>query len=127
MQDQDEDQGTIRRILEDSGDTWAVVGLSSNEGRAAYRVAEVLQRHGKRVVPVHPKAETVLGKAPVKADGEAPPQFGGVPVERHLTLVVIAVRAERGSEIRVALGVHPPALLGLSRRSLPEVRIEQVA
>jgi predicted CoA-binding protein len=59
---QDQDQGTIRRILEDSGDTWAVVGLSSNEGRAAYRVAEVLQRHGKRVVPVHPKAETVHGE-----------------------------------------------------------------
>lgn len=56
------DQETIRRILTQSGDTWAVVGLSSNQGRAAYRVAEVLQRYGKRVVPVHPKAETVHGE-----------------------------------------------------------------
>ncbi|MFB7272340.1 CoA-binding protein [Streptomyces sp. NPDC056244] len=56
------DQETIRRILTESGDTWAVVGLSSNQGRAAYRVAEVLQRFGKRVVPVHPKAETVHGE-----------------------------------------------------------------
>ncbi|QXE38003.1 CoA-binding protein [Streptomyces sp. GMY02] len=56
------DQETIRRILTQSGDTWAVVGLSSNQGRAAYRVAEVLQRFGKRVVPVHPKAETVHGE-----------------------------------------------------------------
>ncbi|MFJ8822363.1 CoA-binding protein [Streptomyces sp. NPDC102467] len=56
------DQGTIRKILTESGDTWAVVGLSSNRARAAYGVAEVLQRFGKRVVPVHPKAETVHGE-----------------------------------------------------------------
>ncbi|MGC5566493.1 CoA-binding protein [Streptomyces sp. FR-108] len=56
------DPATIRKILTESGDTWAVVGLSSNERRAAYGVAEVLQRFGKRVVPVHPKAETVHGE-----------------------------------------------------------------
>ncbi|GEB61565.1 CoA-binding protein [Streptomyces gardneri] len=53
---------TIRQILTRSGDTWAVVGLSSNERRAAYGVAAVLQRYGKRIVPVHPKAETVHGE-----------------------------------------------------------------
>ncbi|NBM19276.1 CoA-binding protein [Streptomyces sp. GC420] len=53
---------TIRRILTSSGDTWAVVGLSGNERRAAYGVARVLQRYGKRIVPVHPKAETVHGE-----------------------------------------------------------------
>ncbi|MER6216766.1 MULTISPECIES: CoA-binding protein [unclassified Streptomyces] len=56
------DQETIRRILTELGDTWAVVGLSNNEGRAAYGVAKVLQRFGKRVVPVHPRAETVHGE-----------------------------------------------------------------
>lgn len=56
------DQETVRRILTELGDTWAVVGLSSNRARAAYGVAEVLQRFGKRVVPVHPKAETVHGE-----------------------------------------------------------------
>ena len=56
------DPATIRKILTELGDTWAVVGLSSNQWRAAYRVAEVLQRHGKRIVPVHPKAETVHGE-----------------------------------------------------------------
>ena len=56
------DTETIRRILEDTGDTWAVVGLSDNRSRAAYGVAEVLQRFGKRVVPVHPKAERVHGE-----------------------------------------------------------------
>ncbi|MEV2189895.1 CoA-binding protein [Streptomyces phaeochromogenes] len=56
------DPATIRKILSESGDTWAIVGLSSNERRAAYGVAGVLQRYGKRIVPVHPKAETVHGE-----------------------------------------------------------------
>ncbi|MFF3316328.1 CoA-binding protein [Streptomyces sp. NPDC003035] len=53
---------TVRKILTATGDTWAVVGLSSNRARAAYGVAAVLQRFGKRIVPVHPKAETVHGE-----------------------------------------------------------------
>ncbi|MFG3498987.1 CoA-binding protein [Streptomyces sp. NPDC047928] len=53
---------TIRKILTESGDTWAVVGLSNNRSRAAYGVAAGLQRFGKRIVPVHPKAETVHGE-----------------------------------------------------------------
>ncbi|MDT9687671.1 CoA-binding protein [Streptomyces sp. P9(2023)] len=52
----------VRNILTERGDTWAVVGLSSNRSRAAYGVAAVLQRYGKRIVPVHPKAETVHGE-----------------------------------------------------------------
>ncbi|MFF4609116.1 CoA-binding protein [Streptomyces albidoflavus] len=56
------DSETVRRILRESGDTWAVVGLSANEERAAYGVARVLQRYGKRIVPVHPQAETVHGE-----------------------------------------------------------------
>ncbi|WEH32352.1 CoA-binding protein [Streptomyces sp. AM 4-1-1] len=56
------DTQTIRRILQDSGDTWAVVGLSTNRSRAAHGVAEALRRFGKRVVPVHPKAEAVGGE-----------------------------------------------------------------
>ncbi|MEU9702496.1 CoA-binding protein [Streptomyces sp. NPDC047981] len=56
------DTETIRRILDQAGDTWAVVGLSANEERAAHGVAAFLQRHGKRIVPVHPKAETVHGE-----------------------------------------------------------------
>lgn len=56
------DPATIRKILTESGDTWAIVGLSSNQRRAAYGVADVLQRYGKRIVPVHPKAEPVHGE-----------------------------------------------------------------
>ncbi|MFI9101875.1 CoA-binding protein [Streptomyces fildesensis] len=56
------DAATVRKILTGTGDTWAVVGLSNNEARAAFGVARVLQRFGKRIVPVHPKAETVHGE-----------------------------------------------------------------
>uniref|UniRef100_A0AAU2VCZ4 CoA-binding protein n=1 Tax=Streptomyces sp. NBC_00003 TaxID=2903608 RepID=A0AAU2VCZ4_9ACTN len=62
MQSEQSEQETIRKILTATGDTWAVVGLSSNRHRAAYGVADVLQRYGKRIVPVHPKAETVHGE-----------------------------------------------------------------
>ncbi|WP_406129241.1 CoA-binding protein [Streptomyces sp. NBC_00989] len=66
------DPSTIRKILTESGDTWAVVGLSSNRSRAAYGVAEVLRRFGKRVVPVHPKAETVHGEQGYAALSDIP-------------------------------------------------------
>ena len=42
--------------------TWAVVGLSNNADRTAYGVANLLQKKGHRIVPVHPKAETVHGE-----------------------------------------------------------------
>ncbi|MBV2356404.1 CoA-binding protein [Streptomyces sp. J2-1] len=66
------DDSTIRRILTEMGDTWAVVGLSANEARAAYGVARVLQRYGKRIVPVHPKAETVHGERGYASLAEVP-------------------------------------------------------
>jgi len=41
---------------------WAVVGLSNNSERAAYKVAKVLIDKGHTVIPIHPKAETVHGQ-----------------------------------------------------------------
>ncbi|MFJ3203928.1 CoA-binding protein [Streptomyces sp. NPDC086989] len=66
------DPATIRKILTELGDTWAVVGLSNNRDRAAYGVARTLQRFGKRVVPVHPKAETVHGEQGYASLAEIP-------------------------------------------------------
>jgi predicted CoA-binding protein len=51
----------IRRLLTTPG-RWAVVGLSSNRSRVAYGIASYLQQLGMRIVPVHPKAETVHGE-----------------------------------------------------------------
>ncbi|MQS12530.1 CoA-binding protein [Streptomyces kaniharaensis] len=66
------DDTTVRDILTGTGDTWAVVGLSTNTARAAHGVAQVLQRYGKRIVPVHPRAETVLGEPGYRTLSEIP-------------------------------------------------------
>ena len=55
------DPETIRFLLDDC-ETWAVVGLSGNPSRTAYRIAAMLQDRGKRIVPIHPEAPTVLGE-----------------------------------------------------------------
>jgi predicted CoA-binding protein len=42
-------------LMLDDLETWAVVGLSGNTDRTAYSIAGLLQRHGKRIVPIHPR------------------------------------------------------------------------
>ena len=49
-------------LMLDDLETWAVVGLSGDRSRTAFRIAEALQRRGKRIVPIHPDAPTVLGE-----------------------------------------------------------------
>ena len=49
-------------LMLDGLETWAVVGLSGDRGRTAYSIAELLQRNGKRIVPIHPRfAEATSG------------------------------------------------------------------
>jgi predicted CoA-binding protein len=53
-------------LMLDELETWAVVGLSGHPGRTAYSIADLLQRRGKRIVPIHPRfalGGTVLGRA----------------------------------------------------------------
>ena len=50
------------RFMLDECETWAVVGLSGDPGRTAYEIAQLLQQRGKRIVPIHPSAPTVLGE-----------------------------------------------------------------
>ncbi|MDI9973104.1 MULTISPECIES: CoA-binding protein [Rhodococcus] len=56
-----QDPKAVSSMLDDWG-TWAIVGLSGNPDRTAFRIAELLQRRGKRIVPIHPDAPTVLGE-----------------------------------------------------------------
>ena len=42
-------------LMLDDLETWAVVGLSGDRGRTAYSIASLLQRRGKRIVPIHPR------------------------------------------------------------------------
>lgn len=56
-----QDPDAVSLMLDDL-ETWAVVGLSTNTSRTAYSIAQLLQRRGKRIVPIHPDAPTVLGE-----------------------------------------------------------------
>ncbi|MSX13698.1 MAG: CoA-binding protein [Actinobacteria bacterium] len=54
-------QADVDRLLLES-QLWFVVGLGNNPDRAAYGVASLLQAHGKRIVPIYPRAEVVHGE-----------------------------------------------------------------
>ena len=56
-----QDPEAIELMLDECG-TWAVVGLSGDTSRTAYRIAALLRERGKKVVPIHPDAPTVRGE-----------------------------------------------------------------
>lgn len=62
---------TIRRLLREAN-TIAMVGLSSSPQKASQFVATYLQSKGYRIIPVHPKADTILGE-PAYPDLESVP------------------------------------------------------
>jgi uncharacterized protein len=76
------DPDTISSMLVDH-ETWAVVGLSGNPHRAAYRVAEFLQGQGKRIVPIHPDAPVVLDQQGYATLAEVPFPIDVVDVFRR--------------------------------------------
>ena len=79
----------------DDCETWAVVGLSSNRARTAYEIASLLQSRGKRIVPVHPKAETVLGEQGYATLADIPFQ---------VDVVDVFVRSELAGAVAVLRG-----------------------
>jgi predicted CoA-binding protein len=56
-----QDPAAVALMLDDC-ETWAVVGLTTNTDRTAYSIAALLQRRGKRIVPINPAADDVLGE-----------------------------------------------------------------
>jgi hypothetical protein len=58
------------RVLDDTG-TWFVVGLGNSPDRDAYSIARLLQSRGKRIVPIHPRAEIVHGEQGYASIAEA--------------------------------------------------------
>lgn len=83
------DPAVIRRLLT-APSTWAVVGLSGNRARAAYGVAAYLQGLGHRVVPVHPRAETVHGEPGVRRVAD---------VETGVDVVDLFVNSARAGDV----------------------------
>lgn len=66
-----QDRASISLML-DECTTWAIVGLSGDRSRTAYQIAKLLQDRGKRIVPIHPSAETVLGEQGYAALADVP-------------------------------------------------------
>ena len=62
--------------------TVAVVGLSPNPGRPAFRIARALQGFGYRIIPVRPKVESVLGEKAYASLSEVPDRIDLVDVFR---------------------------------------------
>jgi len=104
MPDRPELYGTddvVRELLHDTH-TWIVVGLSSNRMRPAYSVAQFLQRNGKRVIPVHPRADEVLGEVGY------PTIAAAVAAEGSVDVVDVFVNSGLAGDIaREALAVQP--------------------
>ena len=73
------DPAVIEHIL-NSTRTIAVVGFSSETGRAGYYVPAYLQQHGYRIIPVNPKIKSGLGQ-------ESYPDLPSVPDKVDLVLV----------------------------------------
>ena len=76
-------------VMLDEMTTWAVVGLSGDPSRTAYRIAALLQERGKRIVPVHPAAPTVLGE-------QGYPTLADIPF--HVEVVDVFRRSEAAGQ-----------------------------
>ncbi len=62
----------IKRILQESR-TVAVVGLSDDPSRDSHSVSAAMQAKGYKIIPVNPKADTILGE-------KAYPSLRDIPV-----------------------------------------------
>lgn len=80
----------VDRVLDDS-QTWFVVGLGNNPDRDAFGIARLLQSHGKRIVPIYPRAEVVHGEQGYATIAEAVAAVGAPDV------VDLFVRSDRVS------------------------------
>ena len=81
--------------------TWFVVGLGNNPERDAFRVALFLQQHGRRIVPIYPRAEVVHGEQGYRTIAEAAAAVGPPDV---VDVFVRADRAARFADEAVAAG-----------------------
>jgi uncharacterized protein len=82
----------IRSVLHDTR-TWFVVGLGDNPARDAYDIGALLQRAGKRIVPIHPRAEIVHGEQGYRTIADAAAEVGPPDV------VDVFVRSTRAGQV----------------------------
>ena len=86
----------------------AVVGLSPNPERPSYRVAEYLQDHGYRIIPVNPAEAEILGEKSYPSLLEVPGSLDVVDIFRKTDAVpeiVEAAIAKRAKAVWMQEGV----------------------
>jgi len=90
----------IRQMLE-TASTIAIVGLSDKPDRESYRVAEYLQTHGYRIIPVNPTVDTVLGESSYARVADIPETIDIVDVFRKpdAVVAVVADAIEAGARV----------------------------
>ncbi|MDT8375121.1 MAG: CoA-binding protein [Mariprofundaceae bacterium] len=81
---QNPDDAALARLLKDAG-TIAIYGCSPKPERTSHRIAASLIEQGYNVIPVHPKAETILGR-------KVYPRLADIPL--HVDIVDVFRRAE---------------------------------
>ena len=88
--------------------TWAIVGLSNNSERAAYRVAKVLIENGHQIIPVHPSAEVVHGQTGYAKLSDIPVPVDVVDIFVNSSLAGAVTRAHDSGLLAVMN--HCPAI-----------------
>lgn len=86
------DDEWLRKLLQESR-TIAVVGLSPKPHRDSFKVASYLRAQGYRVIPVHPRAQEVLGERVYRSLDEIPEQVDIVNVFRRSEETPAVVKA----------------------------------
>ncbi len=106
------DDGALRTLF-GRVKTIAVVGLSPQPARPSYRVAQAMQRHGYRIVPVRPLVDEVLGEKAYPSLADIPFAVDMVDVFRaaeHVPAIVEQCLALHLPSIWIQEGiVHEPA------------------
>lgn len=92
---------TIKKILEDCK-TIAVVGLSSNPGRASHGVASYMRSRGYKVIPVNPNETEVFGDKSFASLAEVPDKIDLVDIFRR--------SSEAGNAVDEAIAVGAQAV-----------------
>lgn len=100
------DPQAIQSVLTNPG-TWAVVGLSGNASRTAYRIAHWLDDWlGHTIIPIHPSAETVFGQRGYRSLAEIPDGTQVDVVDCFLRSELVGAVVDQTNEHRERLGIR---------------------
>lgn len=87
--------------------TWAVVGLSGNATRTAYRIAHWLDDWlGHTIIPIHPSAETVFGQRGYRNLAEIPDGTQVDVVDCFVRSDLVGAVVDQAIEHRGRLGIR---------------------